>query len=135
MYSEELMLRMYGRTDSSTFSAAFRSSGFSVFGVLAQVDEHGADTSRRRVEHRDAALGELRDHLRIPEHREAIYRRVRQRRVDRFLVVGDARRAPHVVHGVFVARVEDFEALGDVGIEVLEVVELATCRASGRRRP
>ena len=34
MYSEELMWRMYGRTDISTFSAALRSSGFSQLASL-----------------------------------------------------------------------------------------------------
>ena len=93
-------------------------------GILAQVDQHGADDLGRRVKDGHAAVLEFRHHLRVVEHGEAVHWRVGHRRLDLRLVVADAGGAPQVVHRVLVARVVQRDALGDLGVQVLQVGEL-----------
>ena len=70
--------------------------------VAAQVVEHHGEDFIRRVDQRDAAIGEFGRVLRLEQQVEAVDRRIRHALLDLLGVVGQADRAPSVGHRGFV---------------------------------
>jgi hypothetical protein len=98
--------------------------GFLRVRILAQVVEHRAHHLRRRIEHADAALGDLRGHRRIEHQAPAVERRIRHQLLDHLLVVADAVGAPHVDDAVSIVRIVLRHLGHELRIHVLEVRQL-----------
>ena len=89
-----------------------------------EIDERRLGDVLGVVEDIDAAILELRHDLRLEKHVPRIDRRVGHDRLDLVDVVAEAVGAPHVDHGVFVARIVARHAIGDRLPHVDEVREL-----------
>ncbi len=73
--------------------------------VFAEKDHDRGNDFGRRIEQRDAAVGEFRDHGRGEEHPPTVDRRVRQTLLDLRDVITGTGRDPHVGHAVGVTRI------------------------------
>ena len=90
----------------------------------------------RRIEHGDAAVGELRGILRIEDQLPAVDRRLgAQPLLDLGLVVADADGAPHVDHGMLVAGIVGLRLLHQRRVHVLEVRQLRLVERQVDARP
>ena len=128
-YSDELNLRTIGRTLVTQVGGLFE------LGLLRGVRVEPEIVQGRRqdvvggVQHVDAAVLEPGELFRL-EHDVPVGHRSVDRPVDLedvaglLDVVADARRAPHVIDGVLIARIVDREPLADLRPDIVEVREL-----------